>query len=154
MAPKGGPGGPPPPLIDGLQEGPQGPPGLRKRPQDSSMIAPRGPQGAPKGSQEDLKTPRQKNPNMETRGYLKKSFFSTLFFCSMSPRSPFWSALRASWGATEGPRTPPRSPNPSNTFRQSMMFAFSPFRFRWAFEASGWPQDGPKEPQEGPKMAP
>ena len=35
-----------------------------------------------------------------------------------------------------------------------MFLASSPFRFRWASEASRWPQDGPRGPQEGPKRAP
>ena len=35
-----------------------------------------------------------------------------------------------------------------------MLFAFSPFRFRWPSEASRWLQEGPRGPQEGPKRAP
>ena len=35
-----------------------------------------------------------------------------------------------------------------------MILAFSPFRLRCAFEASRWPQDGPRELQEGPKRPP
>ena len=35
-----------------------------------------------------------------------------------------------------------------------MCFAFSPFRFRWALEASRWLQDGPRRPHERPKTAP
>ena len=35
-----------------------------------------------------------------------------------------------------------------------MCLAFSPFRFRWALEASRWPQGGPREPQDGPKRGP
>ena len=35
-----------------------------------------------------------------------------------------------------------------------MIFAFSPFRFRWPSEASRWLQDGPRGPQERPKRAP
>ena len=35
-----------------------------------------------------------------------------------------------------------------------MFFAFSPFRFRWAVEASRWLQDGPRRPQERPKRGP
>ena len=34
------------------------------------------------------------------------------------------------------------------------IFAFSPFRFRWAWASSRWPQYGPRELQEGPKRAP
>eukprot|EP00959_Pyramimonas_sp_CCMP1952_P321445 6726446-Pyramimonas_sp.AAC.1 len=35
-----------------------------------------------------------------------------------------------------------------------MMFVFSPFGFRWPYEASIWLQYGPREPQERPKRAP
>ena len=35
-----------------------------------------------------------------------------------------------------------------------MFLASSPFRFRWASEASRWLQDGPRGPQEEPKRAP
>ena len=52
------------------------------------------------------------------------------------------------------PRRPPRGQNPSKTYGKSMIFAFSPFRFRWPSEASRWLQEGPRGPQEGPKRAP
>ena len=46
----------------------------------------------------------------------------------------------------------------SNSFKTIIMvynvFAFSPFRVRWALEASRWLQDGPRGPQEGPRRAP
>ena len=35
-----------------------------------------------------------------------------------------------------------------------MFFAFSLFRLRWALEASRWPQDGPRRPQERPTGGP
>ena len=38
--------------------------------------------------------------------------------------------------------------------KKHMCFAFSPFRFRWALEASRWLQDGPRRPQERPKRGP
>eukprot|EP00959_Pyramimonas_sp_CCMP1952_P037757 790428-Pyramimonas_sp.AAC.1 len=54
---------------------------------------------------------------------------------------------------SETPQDPPKAPNPSKTYGQSMICAFSPFRFRRASEASSWPQDYPR-PQEGPKRPP
>ena len=56
-----------------------------------------------------------------------------------------------SMGPNSSPEKPRRSQNPSNILRQLLMFAFSPFRFRWPSEASRWMQEGPRgscrEPQ-------
>eukprot|EP00959_Pyramimonas_sp_CCMP1952_P235422 4919560-Pyramimonas_sp.AAC.1 len=51
----------------------------------------------------------------------------------------------------------PRGHNPSNTEGKPMMFAFSPFRFRWPSDGSKRaqksPNMGPREPQDDPKSA-
>ena len=39
--------------------------------------------------------------------------------------------------------SPQRGQNPSKTYRKSMLFAFSPFHFRWPSEASRQLQEGP-----------
>ena len=67
--------------------------------------------------------------------------------------------------AKEPPKEAPERPTSFKHLGKPMLFAFSPFRFRWALEASRWLQDGPKTaprasksaprgPQEGPKRAP
>ena len=53
------------------------------------------------------------------------------------------------------PKEVPEKPKSFKHFRKSNVFvAFSPFRFRWALEASSWLQDGPRRPQERPKRGP
>ena len=57
--------------------------------------------------------------------------------------------------ATETPNDVPK--NPKSFQKQKggqLIIAFSPFRFRWAPEASRWLQYDPRDPQEGPKRAP
>ena len=51
-------------------------------------------------------------------------------------------------------KTPPRGQNGSETYRKSMFVVFSHFRFRLPFQASSWPQDGTREPQEEPTRCP
>ena len=46
------------------------------------------------------------------------------------------------------------TPKSFKNIGKPMFFAFSPFRSRWALEASRWLQDGPRGPQEGARRAP
>ena len=55
-------------------------------------------------------------------------------------------------GASHG--GPREAKIPQKTLDTSMCFAFSPFRFRRALEASRSLQDGPRRPQERPRRAP
>jgi hypothetical protein len=47
-----------------------------------------------------------------------------------------------------------KRPKPFKPLCGSMCSAFPPFRFRWALQASRWPQDGPTDPQKRPKRTP
>ena len=52
------------------------------------------------------------------------------------------------------PKEAPERPTSFKHLGKPMLFAFSPFRFRWALEASRWLQDGPKTASRASKSAP
>eukprot|EP00959_Pyramimonas_sp_CCMP1952_P078639 1643690-Pyramimonas_sp.AAC.1 len=79
---------------------------------------------------------------------------SIKLYLKMAPKIVSDMPPRGSKTAPNGPKTvpsalralrrSPRGPNLSKTNRRHMCVAFSPFRFRWALEASSWPQEGPE----------
>ena len=131
------------------------------RPQDGPKMAQESPKTGPREAQDGSKSvqerpksgpsgPPEATFRAPTGGPQKVPYAVLIDGLQDGPNRPPRPPEEPQEGPRSLPRTLPRGQNPSKTYGKSMFLTFSPFRFRWALEASRCPQNDPREPQPTP----